>query len=89
MSSKIDTLFIENKDNIKWEKLLQSVKSFDQKFLKRIEAHISKKISIKEKEILFIILLAQYLETDFVRWNAVKNKIESFKKGEYQLILRD
>lgn len=70
-------MILEEKDRFRIEKIFENLKMYDEKNLKKVEKTISNSMTSAEKKKLFVFLVSCFLETDFIKWDAVKTKISA------------
>jgi hypothetical protein len=92
---KGNLIVFDEKEKIKVEKLLESVKLLPLENLNEIYKSFSAKFSSSERKKIFITLMLHYFSADFVKWNLIKDKIDllnkkdSSKKGIFSFLKKE
>jgi len=77
MSDKTNILF-DDRDNEKVSKLLDAAKSFKYNDLDTVYKTLLNNFSEEVKKKITVVLFANYLSLDFIKWNPIKDKVELF-----------
>lgn len=74
-------MFQDNNTNAKWEKLVEFYSSLEIENFSLIQKKLCKKLKPNEIKDLFVILLGNYLDNNFAKWDGIKKKIQNINEN--------